>query len=92
MMFSLSKVATFALLALGVAASAVPAKRAETAPEILDELAEAVAPIAAQFGEFILGITMISTQCISAYSGAHARHRDHPERAEHCRPDHSPRL
>ena len=50
-MFSLSKVATFALFALGVAGNAIPAKRqTETAVEILDELTKAVTPIAAQFG------------------------------------------
>ncbi|KZV59677.1 hypothetical protein PENSPDRAFT_397423 [Peniophora sp. CONT] len=50
-MFSLSRIATFALLALGTAASAVPAKRqwGSTAVEVLDSLADAVIPIAAQF-------------------------------------------
>ncbi|KZV70258.1 hypothetical protein PENSPDRAFT_685638 [Peniophora sp. CONT] len=50
-MFSLNKIATFALLALGVAASAVPAKRddAPSAAGILNELAEQVASKAAQF-------------------------------------------
>ncbi|VDB85307.1 unnamed protein product [Peniophora sp. CBMAI 1063] len=48
-MFSLGKVATFALFVLGVAASAVPTKRQESAVEILDKLASDVSPIAAKF-------------------------------------------
>ena len=52
-MFSLSKIATFALVALGSVASAVPTKRqsGSTAVDILDSLTTAVTPIAAQFSE-----------------------------------------
>ena len=60
-MFSLSKIATFALLAFGTAASAVPAKRqsGSTAVDILDSLTTAVTPIAAQFSEhYTLPFTM----------------------------------
>ncbi|VDB87565.1 unnamed protein product [Peniophora sp. CBMAI 1063] len=49
-MFSLSKIATFALLAFGTAASAVPAKRADSdAVTILNDLTSSVTPVAAQF-------------------------------------------
>ncbi|KZV66266.1 hypothetical protein PENSPDRAFT_689140 [Peniophora sp. CONT] len=49
-MFSLSKIATFAVLALGTVASAVPAKRQDTdAVSILNTLTSDVTPVAAQF-------------------------------------------
>ncbi|VDB85312.1 unnamed protein product [Peniophora sp. CBMAI 1063] len=68
-MFSLTKVATFALFALGVAASTVPAKRQSSeAATILNDLAETITPIAAELGFLtpanasILTVTPIVTQ------------------------------
>ena len=79
-MFSLSKIATFALVALGSVASAVPAKRqsGSTAVEVLNSLTSAVTPIAAQFGEqyapshYALQLTTLFAH---SYSYGRQRHR-----------------